>query len=61
MGANAECCTCPPTCETDDSGDACLIASCGWCLHGCPAIDDDKCCRGPVLIVSSSTSANPTP
>jgi hypothetical protein len=44
MSANPPCCICPPECVTDDSGDTCIDASCGVCLHGCPA-GMRTCCR----------------
>lgn len=42
---SAPCCVCPPTCETDETGDTCIDAACGFCLHGCPAGLDRPCCR----------------
>lgn len=49
---NAACCTCNPIdCATDDTGDHCNSQSCGYCLHGCPAPDDEPCCLdGPSII-----------
>lgn len=45
LQAERPCCTCPPSCDDDDTGDTCIDAACGVCLHGCPAGLDRPCCR----------------
>ncbi|MEO3781552.1 hypothetical protein ABGB16_33200 [Micromonospora sp. B11E3] len=41
------CCICDPQeCAADDTGEHCITRSCGSCLHGCPA-PDDQCCTAP--------------
>ena len=52
----APCCRCNPAlCATDDTGQHCTDQACGWCLHGCPAPDDEPCCMdGPTVTIQPS-------
>lgn len=43
--AEVPCCVCPPACDTDETGDTCIDASCAVCLHGCPAGLVRPCCH----------------
>ncbi|MEV0608098.1 hypothetical protein AB0I61_17205 [Polymorphospora rubra] len=47
----ADCCRCnPDLCESDDTGQHCEEQACGYCLHGCPAENDDDCCGGTTAL-----------
>lgn len=40
------CCRCDPSvCATDETGDHCVTAGCAWCINGCPAVDETRCCQ----------------
>ncbi|GAA0969936.1 hypothetical protein GCM10009555_017990 [Acrocarpospora macrocephala] len=38
-------CRCDPEQCADEEGEHCHDRRCTWCIHGCPSVDEAKCCQ----------------